>query len=200
MATDRLARRDRDPVFHEYPDCTSCDQEAIDGAAHRPEVRRWFRPLMAWFSYSETRDGFEWLALDALHIEALDPRTPETVAVALYDCGAVDGDLPEWRCREIAAAVIAEVEAPDVRNGDHPADGDSETEGRVVRYFRHPEVDGSKVHERCGHTWHDHGWIDTLEGGGNVCPGDWIIRGVKGEFYPCKPDIFDATYEPADGD
>jgi len=28
-------------------------------------------------------------------------------------------------------------------------------------------------------------------------PGDWIIRGVQGEFYPCKPDIFDATYEPA---
>ncbi len=26
-------------------------------------------------------------------------------------------------------------------------------------------------------------------------PGDWIIQGVKGEFYPCKPDIFDATYE-----
>jgi hypothetical protein len=30
------------------------------------------------------------------------------------------------------------------------------------------------------------------------CPGDWIIKGVKGEFYPCKPDIFEATYEPAD--
>lgn len=27
--------------------------------------------------------------------------------------------------------------------------------------------------------------------------GDWIIKGVKGEFYPCKPDIFEATYEPA---
>jgi hypothetical protein len=44
---------------------------------------------------------------------------------------------------------------------------------------------------------HDHGWIDTLEGGHNVCPGDWIITGVKGEHYPCKPDIFAATYEPA---
>jgi hypothetical protein len=29
-------------------------------------------------------------------------------------------------------------------------------------------------------------------------PRDWIIRGVAGEFYPCKPDIFAATYEPAD--
>ena len=30
--------------------------------------------------------------------------------------------------------------------------------------------------------------------------GDWVIKGVAGEFYPCKPDIFDATYEPADGE
>ena len=40
-----------------------------------------------------------------------------------------------------------------------------------------------------------HGWIATLEGGHIVCPGDWIITGVKGEMYPCKPDIFEATYE-----
>ena len=31
-----------------------------------------------------------------------------------------------------------------------------------------------------------------------VTPGDWIITGVQGEHYPCKPDIFEATYEPAD--
>jgi len=38
--------------------------------------------------------------------------------------------------------------------------------------------------------------IDTLEGETyKVEEGDWIIRGVKGEFYPCKPDIFNATYE-----
>ena len=37
--------------------------------------------------------------------------------------------------------------------------------------------------------------IETLEGDMLVNPGDWIIRGVAGEFYPCKPDIFDATYE-----
>ena len=41
-------------------------------------------------------------------------------------------------------------------------------------------------------------FIDTLEGKMNAARGDWIIRGVKGEFYPCKPDIFEATYEPAD--
>ena len=41
----------------------------------------------------------------------------------------------------------------------------------------------------------DKGWIHTLEGGHEVIPGDWIITGVKGEHYPCKPDIFAATYE-----
>ncbi len=40
-------------------------------------------------------------------------------------------------------------------------------------------------------------FIETLEGLHIVRDGDWIIRGVKGEFYPCKPDIFAATYEPA---
>lgn len=39
-------------------------------------------------------------------------------------------------------------------------------------------------------------FIRTLEGDMVAQPGDWIIRGVKGELYPCKPDIFDATYTP----
>ncbi len=39
--------------------------------------------------------------------------------------------------------------------------------------------------------------IETLEGVMRVTPGDWIITGVQGEHYPCKPDIFAATYEPA---
>jgi hypothetical protein len=38
--------------------------------------------------------------------------------------------------------------------------------------------------------------IETLEGTMTADEGDWIIKGVKGEFYPCKPDIFYATYEP----
>ena len=37
--------------------------------------------------------------------------------------------------------------------------------------------------------------IATLEGEMRCQPGDWIIRGIKGEFYPCEPDIFQATYE-----
>lgn len=39
--------------------------------------------------------------------------------------------------------------------------------------------------------------INTLEGPMTAQVGDWIIRGVKGEFYPCKPDIFAACYEAA---
>jgi hypothetical protein len=41
-------------------------------------------------------------------------------------------------------------------------------------------------------------FIVTLEGMHRVSPGDYIITGVKGEKYPCKPDIFEATYEPVE--
>lgn len=41
-------------------------------------------------------------------------------------------------------------------------------------------------------------WIRTLEGDMFVTPGDYIITGVKGEHYPCKPDIFEMTYEAAE--
>jgi len=45
----------------------------------------------------------------------------------------------------------------------------------------------------------DIGWhIETLEGELKISDGDWIIKGVKGEFYPCKPDIFEQTYERAE--
>lgn len=40
--------------------------------------------------------------------------------------------------------------------------------------------------------------IYTLEGTMRASAGDWLIRGVQGELYPCKPDIFDATYEKVD--
>ena len=40
--------------------------------------------------------------------------------------------------------------------------------------------------------------IPTLEGDHTANRGDWIIRGVRGELYPCKPAIFEATYEPVD--
>lgn len=87
------------------------------------------------------------------------------------------------------------------QNGDHPDDGPADREGKVVGYFRRPEpeYEGQLTHEQCGRIWHDHGWIDTLEGGHTVCPGDWIVTGVQGEHYPVKPDIFAATYEAVTG-
>ena len=102
------------------------------------------------------------------------------------------------------------------KNGDHPKDHNpigegpfslmtldkcydyTQTEGKVVRYYRDPLIDGKVDCHKCGKSMHDHGWIDTLEGGHIVCPGDWIITGVQGEYYPCKPDIFELTYEPVD--
>jgi hypothetical protein len=107
---------------------------------------------------------------------------------------------------------------PWFKNGDHPEDyaddhqgleggelrtftGDERKakgwEGSVVRYYRTPAMDGGQPCKHCGQLMQDHGWIDTLEGGHIVCPGDYVITGVKGERYPCKPDIFAATYEPA---
>lgn len=102
------------------------------------------------------------------------------------------------------------------QNGDHPDDGNEvfpergapgtsplysgeyagqRLEGKVVRYFRRPDVSSDKACQHCGLTMHSHGWIDTKEGGHIVCPGDFIITGVQGERYPCKSDIFEATYE-----
>ena len=104
------------------------------------------------------------------------------------------------------------------KNGDHPLDyskthdglEDGELrqffpelrkekgwEGDVVRYYRTPDMDGQTPCKHCGQIMHNHGWIDTLEGGHIVCPGDWIITGVAGENYPCKDTIFMATYEAA---
>ena len=98
------------------------------------------------------------------------------------------------------------------KNGDHPLDYTEKHDGRqspeyrrredwegeVVRRYRRPDDDGNRSCEKCGNAMHKHGWIDTLEGGHVVCPGDWIITGTKGEHYPCKPDIFAATYEPVE--
>jgi len=98
------------------------------------------------------------------------------------------------------------------KNGDHPldyvktdfslfrkyppeqrkADG---WEGDLVRYYRAPGMDGLTICKHCALKMHDHGWIETLEGGHIVCPGDFIITGVAGESYPCKPEIFALTYE-----
>ena len=52
----------------------------------------------------------------------------------------------------------------------------------------------------CGNRATLHVNCPTLEGWHIVCPGDYIIKGIKGEFYPCKPDIFEMTYEKVESD
>lgn len=98
------------------------------------------------------------------------------------------------------------------KNGDHPEDacrtivpvpGDVDpylSEGAIVRRYRHPAVPDMEpcISSRpCTSLMRDHGWIDTPEGGHTVCPGDFVITGIMGERYPCKAEIFAATYEPA---
>lgn len=99
------------------------------------------------------------------------------------------------------------------KNGDHPKDdremfdagsGPFLGEGKVVRYYRTPELDGQTRCHKCSVIMHHHGWIDTREGGHVVCPGDWIITDERvkdidshGHYYPCKPDLFSQTYERA---
>jgi hypothetical protein len=94
------------------------------------------------------------------------------------------------------------------KNGDHPLDYRNDFDGQerkrlnwegdAVRRYRDPFVFGATPCRHCGNIMHVHGWIDTLEGGHIVCPGDWIIRGVQGEFYPCKDEIFKLTYAPVE--
>lgn len=74
------------------------------------------------------------------------------------------------------------------KHGDHHA----------VQHIPHMSHDVCNHVIKSGISVHDLGWCPTLEGGHIVNPGDWIITGVKGENYPCKPDIFAATYEAAE--
>ena len=75
------------------------------------------------------------------------------------------------------------------------------TKDAALRYFIDKEplpfgigLSGSYHTERRS-LYSAHATIKTLEGNMRAELGDWIIKGVKGEFYPCKPDIFEATYE-----
>ena len=64
----------------------------------------------------------------------------------------------------------------------------------AVQWFRHGDHP-AVLAESSGDTV---GYIDTLEGRLRVEPGDWVITGVAGENYPCKPEIFEKLYTRAD--
>jgi len=74
-------------------------------------------------------------------------------------------------------------------------------EDTLDELYRFMGIEGKGCFQDCGHGIDPADGqfkITTLEGVHAASVGDWIIRGVKGEFYPCKPDIFAATYEPAE--
>ena len=65
-----------------------------------------------------------------------------------------------------------------------------------ARQYTRNGLEAESVAKWCGGEQNDNGCvIHTLEGDHLAGYGDWIIKGVKGEFYPCKKDIFEMTYE-----
>jgi hypothetical protein len=92
------------------------------------------------------------------------------------------------------------------KNGDHPEDrlwmvvpvpGDGvpfPSEGKVVRYYRHPRFPGDTICEGCGKIMHVHGWIDSGGEGQVVCPGDYVVTGPDGLRRPWKPADFVTTF------
>ena len=76
--------------------------------------------------------------------------------------------------------------------GDNLDEIEQFTHGQT--YFGYPDYIGTSA-VRGGYKPESHLWVHTLEGDLRAQVGDWIICGVHDEFYPCKPDIFAATYE-----
>ena len=79
------------------------------------------------------------------------------------------------------------------QNGDHPKDEYTEPspdEGKFVRRFRHPNIGGTSVCNKCGYLMHDHGWVDCGGDGVTVCPGDWVVEGKSGDIRSIKDDEF----------
>lgn len=62
-------------------------------------------------------------------------------------------------------------------------------EGRVVRYFRRPGVDGEAACPECSVRFHDHGWLDFPPDGQTVCPGDWIEDDGNGNYRVAKEEV-----------
>jgi hypothetical protein len=95
-----------------------------------------------------------------------------------------------------------------LKHGDHPKDegvvmhmrgddgSDLITECKLVKRFADiTPASVQKPCQHCGVPLISHGWIDTLEGGPIVCPGDYIVKGGRGERYLCKAETFEALYQ-----
>lgn len=87
-------------------------------------------------------------------------------------------EIEAWLCSDVIAAFKRDY----WQGMPEPIKAESDANGHWTVTTRHaPEGEGV--------------YIPTLEGSMFARPDDWIIKGVQGEFYPCKPDIFAATYE-----
>ncbi len=94
------------------------------------------------------------------------------------------------------------------KNGDHSKDDvfrpfedtglvpTEPREGKFVRYYRRPDVDGKAICPKCKHPYDQHGWIDySFVVGETVCPGSWIIE-ASGISFVHTNDMFEAGWEP----
>ena len=89
--------------------------------------------------------------------------------------------------------------------GSHPEDGDEvftegefkgeKYEGKVVRYFRHPEINGDTLCKDCYEPMHNHGWIDQGTSGQIVCRGDYVVTISPGFYVRAKPEQFKQQYK-----
>jgi hypothetical protein len=94
-------------------------------------------------------------------------------------------------------------------NGDHPDDeirqvpyldreGTFDSEGKVVRRFRHPNVPSDHICSNCGEKYHIHGWIDSGMDGQTVCPGQWVVDVGNRKYEVLNHGEFISKYEAID--
>ncbi len=67
--------------------------------------------------------------------------------------------------------------------------------GGFVLQYKTPHLNGIVPCALCGIMNREHGWIETVEGGMRVCPGDYVITGVMGDRQTCKPEAFKLQYD-----
>jgi hypothetical protein len=91
-----------------------------------------------------------------------------------------------------------------LKNGDHPKDNVKtvaitqgrtvQDEGEVVRYFRHPELEGTQKCPECHCTYHDHGFLDQGPGQ-KVCPGSYVVTTGPDKYDVMPADIFEFLFK-----
>ena len=137
-------------------------------------------------------------ALDAL-IAALAQAEHERDALALANEAIAHSTTDDWRSRTMIQTTYTfrkkpiEIQAWHWRFSTEQAEEPVWIRDALHRWPQLGSIAFEPHHPDCPRIA-----IATLEGVMTANPGDWIIRGVKGELYPCKPDIFEMTYERAD--